>query len=47
MATPLDSEILRVWDAGAGTVTAVDEKKQETLVLPLSRILRARLEIEL
>ena len=38
---------LQGWDAGAGTVTAVDEKKQETLVLPLSRILRARLEIEL
>jgi ribosome maturation factor RimP len=38
---------LQGWDPAAGTVTAVDEKKQETLVLPLARILRARLEIEL
>ena len=38
---------LQGWDPAGGTVTAVDEKKQETLVLPLSQILRARLEIEL
>lgn len=38
---------LQGWDPAAGTVTVVDEKKQETLVLPLSRILRSRLEIEL
>ena len=38
---------LQGWDPAAGTVTAVDEKKQETLVLPLARILRSRLEIEL
>jgi ribosome maturation factor RimP len=38
---------LQGWDPAAGTVTAVDEKKQETLVLPLSRILRSRLEVEL
>lgn len=38
---------LQGWDPAAGTVTAVDEAKQETLVLPLARILRARLEIEL
>ena len=38
---------LQGWDPAAGTVTAVDEAKQETLVLPLSRILRARLEVEL
>ena len=38
---------LQGWDPGSGTVTAVDEKKQETLVLPLARILRSRLEIEL
>jgi ribosome maturation factor RimP len=38
---------LQGWDPAAGAVTVVDEQKQETLVVPVDAIVRAKLEIEL